>query len=957
MKKTVFLFILIILCLLPFSAYAEEAFSYSFETPEDALMWSGGIHDDSNVSETGHFLYVNNPFGEVRNDRITHVLDYSPTIKLEGGKVYTFSGYVMNPVSDNSPYPRATASRGTGSNTVIISVNGAGDDWGYFSTTFFAGESGDYNLTLHFNNGNIDFGFFVDELKLEETVCTLSSLNLSGPDEIIIPASGSIKNYYHPYLLTADNQTVDILSSSNLHFSVSNTKGVSFDSRDFSLTIDGSASSGTDIILSCALRNFRDLAPASLTVTLSSNIIDNSDFSDEEILWKSSSDISLHTENGNRYISVPMDNYGGSGYYTTLVYSNSQLLHKNALYVIRARVKSDNPEKASPVHAKNIAEIYDATLYFTVTDISDDEWVEVFAAFIPAENGIYDIALNLCSQSDCTVFIDDITLSCEELAPEYITMHAPGNITLSNVQTSYPFSALLRDQLGNIIPSDEVSIEISNNDGSFYFDSENNYITIYPDTTAGVYTLTATYVPDPKITASLDFTVSFDYIGDGTFEKTIPNEWWMVASPYESSLYMRQDGVSRRAFINCRGNYFMLLNNSYVHLLENTAYVFNSSFSTATDCTGTLFIETLDGAMLPLAQFHIEAGSLLEDKRLPELFLAEEDAVGRLFIYFESDNGEPFSLYADDLSLKNAIITAVNPQISGNPHVNGAVEADFTLFNNVAESSDTSACFVNWYVSNSLNGVYEEVSISEKNIYFDTTYLNKYVYFEVTPVCPVTGFSGTPVKSFPFLVTYDAADNNSESAIFTPTVDSKQENYAEFTDIETHWSKPHIERLAKSGIVNGKEEELFKPQDNVTRAEFSKMLSLAFSVNVTTELPLLSDVQTSDWYYDYVTSLYLTGIVNGTSATTFSPDKTITREEATVMIIRLYEKATSSSAPSSGLVFSDESIISAWAIDSVKKAVNLSVVTGDSNGSFSPGRNLTRGEAAALICRLADILG
>jgi len=956
MKKITFVFILILLCLLPFSVHASEQFSYSFETPDDALMWSGGVYDDSNASENGFFLYVNNPFGEVRNDKITHVLDYAPTIRLEGGKVYTISGYTMNPVSSNSPSLRATASRGAGANTVIVSINGIGDEWGFFSTTFFAGESGEYNLSLQFAEGNMDFGFFVDELKLEEISCTLSSLNISGPDEIIIPASGSIKNYYRPFLLTTDNQVVDILSDSNLHFTVSNAEGVSFDSRNFALTINESASSDSNIVLGCALRNFKDLTPASIPILLSRNIIDNSDFSYEDILWKSTSDINSHTENKNRYISVPMDNYGGTGYYTTLTYSNSQLLHKGALYVIRARVKSDNSEKLSPVHAKNIAEIYDATLYFTVTDISGDDWIDVFAAFIPEEDGIYDIALNLCSQSDCTVYIDDITLSCEDLAPEYITMHAPGNITLPNAQTSYPFSALLRDQLGNIIPTEDVSIEISPNDGSFYFDSENNYITVYPDTTAGKYTLTAVYNPDPEISASLDFTISFDYIGDGTFEQTVPNEWWMVASPYESSLYMRQDGTSRRAFINCRGNYFMLLNNSYVHLLENTAYVFNSSFSTATDCTGTLFIETLDGRMLPLAQFFIEGGSLLEERRAPELFLAEEDAVGRLFIYFESDNGEPFSLYADDLTLKNAIITAVNPHISGKPYVNNAVEAGFTLFNNVAESSDTSACFVNWYVSNSLNGVYEEVSISEKNIYFDTTFLNKYVYFEVTPVCPITGFSGNPVKSFPFLVTYDGAENNSDSSMFKPALDENHENYVGFTDIDTHWSKGHIERLAKSGVVSGKYEKLFKPQDNVTRAEFSKMLSLAFSVNTTTELPLFSDVQTSDWYYDYVTPLYLTGIVNGTSSTTFSPDKTITREEATVMIIRLFEKATSEKVSSSDFTFFDESEISSWAIDSVKKASTLNIVTGDSDGSFSPGRNLTRGEAAALICRLADIL-
>ncbi len=957
MKKFIFTFILILLCILPLSVLGAEQFSYSFETQADADMWFGGIFDDSNPSESGFSLYVNNPFGEVRNDRATHVIDYSPSIKLEGGKVYTLSGYVINPMSDYSPSLRAYADRGAGSNTVMVTISGIGDEWSYFSTTFFAGEGGEYNLSLHFSGCSVDFGLFVDELQLEEVPCTLSSLNLSGPDEIMIPATGSIKNYYRPFLLTTENQAVDILSGSNLHFSVPDIKGISFNSRDFSLTVTHEASVNDNVSISCTLRNFKGLSPAFMPITLTDNIIDNSDFSRDDILWESNAEISLLNENGNSYIEVPMSDYGALGYYTTITYSNSQLLHKDALYVIRARVKSDVPEKATPIHAVNTAEIHGATLYFTVTDILDDEWTEVFAAFIPQEDGIYDIALNLCSQVDCTVFIDDIKLSCEALSPEYITMHAPGNIAISNVQTSYPFSALLRNQLGDILPSDDVLIEVSENDGSFYFDNVNNTITVYPDTTPGTYTLTATYLPDPDISASLDFTISFDYIGDGTFEKTIPNEWWMVASPYESSLYMRNDGISRRALINCNGSYFMLLNNSYVHLLKNIPYVFNSSFSAATDCTGTLFIETLDNQMLPLAQFFVAGGSTLDEKRLPELFLAEEDAVGRLFFYFESNNGEPFTLYADNLSLKIASIIAVNPHIVGSPVVNGAVEAKFTLFNNIAENSDSSACFVNWYVSDTQSGVYEEVSTSEKNIYFDTTFINKYVYFEVTPVCPVTGFSGNTIRSLPFLVTYDSQENGSHHTSFVPIIEDVTVKDIDFSDIDSHWGKKYIEKLAKSGVVNGKSKNKFKPDDSVTRAEFSKMLSMAFSIKIPVDLPLFNDVKSTDWYYDYINSLYLVGIVKGTSGTLFSPQRTITREESVVMIMRLYNLASKNAViPDENISFKDESQISSWAVEDAEKAVLLNIIQGTSSGNFAPKRNLTRAEAATLICRLAETL-
>lgn len=955
MKKLFFAFILILLCLLPSAVFASEQFSYSFENPEDAALWYGGVFDDSNSFENGYSLFVNNPFGEVRNEHAVHVLDYAPTVSIEAGKVYTLSGYVFNPLSSYTPSIRSNITLGAGSNTIIASISGIGDEWSRFSTTFYTGESGSYNLSLHFADGYVDFGFFVDELRLEETQCTLSSLNLVGQTEILIPASGSIKSYYRPFILTSDNKTVDILSSSNTYFSVPDSPGISFNSQEFSLTVTSAALPDTTISIACTLRNYANLAPTFLSVTLTDNMIDDANFSGENPLWTSTSKITPIHDGENKYISIPTNDYGDFGYFAAIKYENSQVLLKDVLYVIRARIKSDNPKSFSAIYAKNSAEIKNNTLYFSIKDISGEEWIDVFAAFVPEESGIYDIALNLCSTYDCTIFIDDISLSCEVLKPEYITLHAPGNIALPNSSTSYPVSALMRDQLGNIIPCDDVSIELLGGDGSIGFDSNEKLITVNPDTPAGNYTLIATYLPDAAIRAELTFTVSSDYIGDGTFEKTVPNEWWMVSSPYECDFYIRHDGHSRRALINCKGNYFMLLNNSYVHLQKNKPYVFNSCFAVPTDCTATLFVEKLDNTMLPLAQFIIKAGSTMGEKMSPELFLAEEDAVGRLFLYIESNNGYPFSIYADNLSLKNASILAVAPRITGIPYVNGAVQAEFTLFNNIAENSDTSACIINWYISDLKNGIYKEV-LSGRNIYFDTTFLNKYVYFEIIPICPVTGFSGTTVRSFPFMVTYDPSENISSLPMFTANLNWQKPHDTYFFDAQSHWAEEYINILFQSSVVSGKSKNLFKPEDHVTRAEFAKMLSIAFSINTPANIPSFEDVSSSDWYYSYVTSLYLSGITDGTSPTAFSPDKTLSREEAVVMMVRLYEKATGITATPTQNIFTDEKDISPWASDAAKKAAHLKIVQGYPGGYFAPQNALTRAQAAAMICNAAKIL-
>lgn len=961
MKKLAFALILILLCtLLPCASAADasaaEQFSYSFENADDANVWSGGVFDDSNSFRDGNAIYVNNPFGEVKNEHATHVLDYSPTISLEAGKVYTLSGYVFNPLSSHSPSVRTSATLGDGANTVIVSVSGIGEEWAEFSTTFYAGESGDYNLSLHFAGGYVDFGFFVDELRLRETVCTLSSLNLTGQSEILIPATGSIKNYYRPYLLTSENRSVDILSSSSVYFSVTPAAGIAFNPQDFSLTVTSEAAAGSTISIDCALRNYAQLSPTSLSVGLTDNMIDNPDFSKENILWTSTSEISAVRDGNNSYISVPTNDYGEFGYFASITYDTPQILLEDVVYVIHAKIKSDNAKPFSAIYAKNSAENKDNTIYFSIKDISGEEWIDVFAAFVPEQSGVYDITLNLCSMYDCTIFVDDIKLSSEVLSAEYLTLHAPGNIALPNVATTYPVSALLRDQLGNILDSEEVQISLLQESSLISFDSASNLLTVNPDTPAGRYTLRAVYLPEPDINAQLDFTVSYDYIGDGSFENTMPNEWWMVSSPYECDFYMRHDGHSRRALINCRGNYFMLLNNSYVHLLANMPYVFNSSFSAPVDCTATLFIETIGGDTLPLAQMFIQAGSTLDKRRLPELFLAEEDAVGRLFLYVESDSGQPFSVYADNLSLKSASILAVNPRVTGIPYVNGAVEAEFSLFNNIAENSDTSACVVNWYVSSTPYGQYKEVPSAGKNIYFDTTFLNKYVYFRVTPVCPVTGFSGTTVRCMPFLVTYAPQDDENAPAQFTPVITENTSAGNHFSDIDDHWGRDYINALAQSGVVDGENTAVFAPERAVTRAEFAKMLSSAFSINTVADFAQFSDVSRTDWFYKHVTALNLAGIVNGTSPDTFSPGSTLTREEASVMAVRLYEKATLQTALQGENRFTDRKNISPWAAAAADKAVSLGVVQGNPDGTFAPQEQLTRAEAAALIYRLSDIL-
>ncbi len=959
MKKLIFLLSLILTMLSGFAAYAEgEIFSFPFISEREALSWSGGYFDESNPFGEGQSIFLNNPFGEVKNDKATHVLDYSGKIQLEEGNVYTLSGYVLNPLSTFSPSIRTQASLEAGANTVIANISGSGDEWAPFSTTFYAGETGTYNLSLHFADGASDFGFFVDELTLAKTSCTLSSLKILGQSEILIPATESIKTYFKPVLITSDGLTVYPLLDKSIYSSATAHEGVIFNPYDLSLTVNSTATSGTQITISCTLRNFQNLAPATHIVKLTDNMLDSSDFEGGDILWKTSAKLETQKQEGNSFLSLPTNDYGDFGYFSTLTYETPQLLLEGVLYVLHARVKSDSDTPLPAIYAKNSADLVDNTVFFNIKDISGSEWRDVFTAFVPEVSGIYNIAVNLCSTYDTTVFIDDIRLCSEAIAPQYITLHAPGNIAIPDVKTSYNVSALVRDQLGNIFDGQNVSITLENGTESVYFNPQTKLLTVLPDASAGKYTLFAQCTDAPSINARLDVTVSFDYVGDGSFEKTVPNEWWMVSSPYEADLYMRFDGYSRRALVNCYGNYFMLLNNSYVHLMENSAYVFNSNFSASEDCTVTVFIETLDGEMLPLVQFHIPKGHILDEKLTPELFLAEKECVGRLFLYIEADSADRFSLYADNISLKKAAVMAGNPHIAGSPYVNGSGEARFSFLNTVAQNTDTSACVIMWYVADNFQGPYTPVENSGTNIYFDTSFFNKYVYFEVIPVCPITGFSGDGVRSAPFLITYDYLENPyspSQGSIITIPKFETPTASSYFEDTQNHWGRDYINILAHNDIINGKDQNRFSPDEGVTRAEFAKMLSCTFKIRPYTDFKIFNDVTKKDWFYEYVTALSLAGITSGTSSDMFSPHSYVTREQASAMLVRIYEKAGKKALHGTHS-FTDKESISMWAEEVVSKAVALGIIQGDPNGAFRGQDITTRAEAATLIIRLLEVV-
>lgn len=105
------------------------------------------------------------------------------------------------------------------------------------------------------------------------------------------------------------------------------------------------------------------------------------------------------------------------------------------------------------------------------------------------------------------------------------------------------------------------------------------------------------------------------------------------------------------------------------------------------------------------------------------------------------------------------------------------------------------------------------------------------------------------------------------------------------------------------------------------------------------------DVATTDWAYQSISDLYYRELLNGTTTTTFSPQKHLTRAQAASLIVRALDLKTDEKAP-----FSDIANYADATKAEIAAAYKYGIVKGQ-NGNFSPNQNVTRAQLAIMIER------
>ncbi len=197
-------------------------------------------------------------------------------------------------------------------------------------------------------------------------------------------------------------------------------------------------------------------------------------------------------------------------------------------------------------------------------------------------------------------------------------------------------------------------------------------------------------------------------------------------------------------------------------------------------------------------------------------------------------------------------------------------------------------------------------------------------------------------------------DNSTRTVTYTPVdpgvYPTPSPESVNFVDVPNdHWAAASIKALAKDGVIVGSGDR-FRPNDNVTREEFIKILIEAFGLVDETATADFSDVSSGEWYYKYIASASKLGISKGQDNGTFGIGRNITRQEMAVLLYRVagyVQIELPQNSPE--IIFADADTIDDYAKAGIAAIQKSGIVKGVGDNRFAPSDNATRAMAAQVV--------
>ncbi|WP_158081785.1 S-layer homology domain-containing protein [Paenibacillus selenitireducens] len=172
-------------------------------------------------------------------------------------------------------------------------------------------------------------------------------------------------------------------------------------------------------------------------------------------------------------------------------------------------------------------------------------------------------------------------------------------------------------------------------------------------------------------------------------------------------------------------------------------------------------------------------------------------------------------------------------------------------------------------------------------------------------------------------------------------------NNSTFRDIIGHWAESSIQFVSDKGWMTGTASNLFQPNSSLSRAQAAAVLvrMTGATLDQRSSTSLYWDVPANHWAAADIRIAKQEGMIGGRADGSFGPNQPVTREELAVMLSRVLELTPSTSGT---LKFSDVGR-DRWSAEAIRSLADYGIISGYKDGTFRPKQAVTRAEMAAMM--------
>lgn len=201
---------------------------------------------------------------------------------------------------------------------------------------------------------------------------------------------------------------------------------------------------------------------------------------------------------------------------------------------------------------------------------------------------------------------------------------------------------------------------------------------------------------------------------------------------------------------------------------------------------------------------------------------------------------------------------------------------------------------------------------------------------------------------------YNPATELNESKVSEPGTYAQKDGQLNFSDINNKSSEMQkaIQKLRTSGVIQGTTETTYSPDGSIGRAEIAQMIVKALGKNSTAATASFVDVPRGSWYYTAAANSQRLGYIKGYEDRTFRGMTNINRVQIISVAARVLRNEMGYRQPSSDVLSKYSDRVDFWAQNDVALATSANLVVYRWDGTFSGAKNMSRGDAAILLNRL-----